>query len=105
MALPPVTKEKVVEALDELPPEHLSEVNQFIAFLQFRSEQLPPEGGQHEKEPSATARQQMWQKALAGTFGMWADRDDIAQDAVEYVREIRCGHRLNGLLEQIDESD
>jgi hypothetical protein len=51
------------------------------------------------------ARREQWQAALATTFGMWADRDDIAQDGVEYVREIRHGHRLNDFLEQVDESD
>lgn len=114
MVLPVVTKEKVVEALNELPPEHLSQVNQFIEFLQFRLERSPGERGQYgEDRPSidnssmvdAQVRQEMWRAALASTFGMWADRDDIAQDGVEYVREIRRGHRLNDFWEQVDESD
>jgi hypothetical protein len=114
MALPVVTKEKVVKALDELPPEHLSQVNQFIEFLQFRLEQSPGERDPYgEDRPSvdkasmvdAQARQEMWQAALASTFGMWAGRDDVAQDGVEYVREIRRGHRLNDFLEQVNESD
>jgi hypothetical protein len=114
MALPVVTKEKVVEALDELPPEHLSQVNQFIEFLQFRLERSPGERGPYGEDlPSidkasmvdAQVRQEMWRAALASTFGMWTDRDDITQDGVAYVREMRRGHRLNDFLEQVDESD
>jgi hypothetical protein len=42
-----------------------------------------------KEKVDAQARQEMWQAALASTFGMWAGRDDVAQDGVEYVREQR----------------
>lgn len=32
--------------------------------------------------------------ALLGTFGMWADRDDVPADGVAYMDEIRRGQRL-----------
>ena len=32
---------------------------------------------------------------LLETFGMWADRVDLPQDGVEYMDEIRRGHRLS----------
>jgi hypothetical protein len=32
---------------------------------------------------------------LLETFGMWADRDDLPTDSVDYVDEIRRGQRLN----------
>jgi hypothetical protein len=41
-------------------------------------------------EPKALA-------ALLGTFGMWADRDDVPADGVAYMDEIRRGQRLNDL--------
>ena len=34
---------------------------------------------------------------LKETFGMWADRTDIPADGIEYVDEIRQGHRLDDL--------
>jgi bifunctional DNA-binding transcriptional regulator/antitoxin component of YhaV-PrlF toxin-antitoxin module len=34
---------------------------------------------------------------LEETAGMWADRADIPADGVEYVNEIRRGHRLDDL--------
>ena len=34
---------------------------------------------------------------LQETFGMWADRTDIPADGVEYVDQIRRGHRLDDL--------
>lgn len=35
------------------------------------------------------------QAILHETFGMWQDRTDIPSDSIEYVDEIRRGHRLN----------
>jgi hypothetical protein len=32
---------------------------------------------------------------LMETFGMWADRDDIPPDGIEYMDEIRGGQRLD----------
>lgn len=35
--------------------------------------------------------------ALQETFGMWADRTDIPADGVEYMDQVRRGHRLDDL--------
>ncbi len=35
------------------------------------------------------------QEILQASFGMWQDRTDISDDSIEYVDEIRRGHRLN----------
>ena len=35
--------------------------------------------------------------ALLETFGMWADRTDIPSNGVEYMDEVRRGHRLDDL--------
>jgi ABC-type Fe3+-citrate transport system substrate-binding protein len=74
MESPAVTKEKVVKALDELPPEQLLEVNRFIEFLHFKSEEEPKQvirlGGLWKdltpvtEEDIAEARREMW-----GRFG------------------------------------
>jgi hypothetical protein len=32
---------------------------------------------------------------LMETFGMWADRDDIPDNGIEYMNEIRRGQRLD----------
>jgi hypothetical protein len=102
MEIPMVTKEKVVKAIDELPPEQLLEVDRFIEFLQFKARQTPRVQGQ---ESDSDERQEEWRAALAATFGLWADRSDIAPDGIAYVREMRRGHRLHDFWEQIDESD
>ena len=34
---------------------------------------------------------EMIREALAATFGMWADRTDLSDDALRYIREIRKG--------------
>ena len=91
MDLLPVTKKEIIKELDALPPERLTELKEFIEFLRFKSEKRP--------------RQETWQTALAATSGMWADRDDVAQDGVEYVQNIRRGHRLNDFVEPVDETD
>ncbi|MEA2007895.1 MAG: hypothetical protein U9O54_02150 [Chloroflexota bacterium] len=39
---------------------------------------------------------------LQETFGMWADRDDIPADSVDYVNAIREGNRLDGLNYETD---
>ena len=40
MALSPVLKDEVLRSLDDLPPESVMEVRQFIEFLKFRGK--PP---------------------------------------------------------------
>lgn len=42
--------------------------------------------------------------ALRDTFGMWADRDDIPDDAVAYVNELRQGERLDAVMRRLDET-
>ena len=42
---------------------------------------------------------------LMETFGMWADRADTPRDGVEYVDEIRRGHRLDQMVSPSDETD
>ena len=37
------------------------------------------------------------QERLMETFGMWADRDDIPSDGVEYTNQLRQGRRLQAL--------
>lgn len=110
-----VTKTEIIDELEGLPPESLPELQAFIEFLRFKSEKEPKKliqlGGLWKDLPPATeeniaeARREMWQQALAATFGMWADRDDIDGDSVSYVQSIRRGHRLNDMLEQVDEAD
>lgn len=41
---------------------------------------------------------------LMETFGMWADRADFPRDGIEYMDEIRRGHRLNEIGAQGDET-
>ena len=93
-----ITKEDIIDKLDQLPPESLSELQAFIEFLRFKSDK-------HAGEVVEQSRQTMWQLALQATFGMWADREDVAGDGVTYVQRIRRGHRLNDFLEPIDEAD
>jgi hypothetical protein len=71
-----VTKEEVVRKLDQLLPESLAEVDQFIEFLRYRI--------------SITATAEL---SVPGTnshpaFGIWADRQDIV-DSAQYARALR----------------
>ena len=98
MGLLQITKKEIIKELDALPPETLPELQAFIEFLRFKSEQTTVESvGKSQSE--------LWRTALEATFGMWADRDDVAGDGVAYVQSLRRGHRLNDLLEQLDEAD
>jgi hypothetical protein len=84
-----VTKNEIIAELDALPPESFSELRAFIEFLRFKRGKY---GDWHVEQ----TRQEMWQTALQATFGMWADRDDVADDGVGYVQDIRQGHRCGG---------
>ena len=42
---------------------------------------------------------------LMETFGMWADRDDIPQNGVSYMDQIRQGKRLANLEHTADEDN
>jgi len=74
MTLAMGTKEAVVNALDELSPENVSELISFIEFLRFKSQKQPPRliklGGLWQGLPPvseddiAEARREMW-----GRFG------------------------------------
>lgn len=95
MSLKTAKKEDIIDKLDELSPENLAELQAFIEFLRFKS----------DKHIVATVEQSGkggWQSALQATFGMWADRDDVDDDGVSYVQNIRQGHRLNDLLRPTD---
>lgn len=93
-----VTKQLIIDELDELPPETLPELQAFIEFLRFKSDK-------QAHAPTAALKQQQWQAALQSTFGMWADRVEMG-DSVTYVQTIRRGHRLDDWLEQdADETD
>ena len=41
---------------------------------------------------------------LLETFGMWADRDDLPADGIDYMDEIRRGQRLNGTQHRLNEA-
>lgn len=70
MAVQPLTKDQIIAALDELPPETLSAVGEFIEFLRFKSGQPPKRlirlGGLWRNLPPITeqdiadARREMW---------------------------------------------
>ena len=64
MMIPYATKEQIVATLDELPPESLREVWQFLDFLRFKNRE-------HESEPDI---------ALGGLLeGYCFTEEDIAQ--------------------------
>ena len=44
-------------------------------------------------------------EALVESFGMWADRSDIPADALQHVREIRKGYRLDKTRADENETD
>ena len=93
-----ITRKEIIDDLNVLPQEVLPELQAFMEFLRFKSEKLPD-------EIVGYTRQVLWQAALESTFGMWSDRDDMVGDGVAYVQTVRRGHRLNDLLEQVDEVD
>ena len=68
----PVTKEYVYRQLENLPPDGLFEVAQFIEFLQFQ------------------ARQAVRRKASGkrSAFGIWANYPE-AQDPVAFADKLR----------------
>ena len=69
MALQPVTKDQIIAAIDDLPPERLPELGEFIEFLRFKSGQ-----------PS---------KRLIRLGGLWKDLSPITdQDIAEARREM-----------------
>ena len=45
------------------------------------------------------------QLRLQATFGMWADRDDLPTDGVDYMDDVRRGQRLSEMGAEPDEAD
>lgn len=70
MSVHTVTKEQIVHTLDQLPPENLQEVQQFIDFLRFKSQKQAQKSGaalgglldgyRFTEEDIAQARREMW---------------------------------------------
>lgn len=68
----PVTKETVYRQLENLPPDGLLEVAQFIEFLQYQA-----------RQPTA---QDVSGEHIA--FGIWADRPEV-NDAAAFAEQLR----------------
>ena len=70
MAIQAVTKDQIIHTLDELPPESLHEVQQFLDFLRFKGQQQARTsaialrgllaGYRFTEEDIAQARRKMW---------------------------------------------
>jgi hypothetical protein len=93
MATEVATKEDVIRSLDGLPAESLAEVRRFVEFLQFKT----------RPRPLALSAEQIHERLMA-SFGMWADRTDLPADSIDYVDEIRRGHRLDDFGLRTDET-
>ena len=72
MAFQQIKKETVLRQLEQLPPNRLLEVSQFIEFLQSQLQQ--PARRKNSRKHSA--------------FGMWADYPE-AQDSVAFAETLR----------------
>jgi hypothetical protein len=78
MAIQAVTKEQIIHALDELSPESLREVQQFLEFLRFKRQDRAREpaiavgglldGYRFTEEDIAQARCEMWRR-VDGSVG------------------------------------
>jgi hypothetical protein len=78
MAIQAVTKEQIIHALDELSPESLREVQQFLEFLRFKRQEHAREpamafgglldGYRFTEEDIAQARCEMWGR-VDGSIG------------------------------------
>jgi hypothetical protein len=75
MAFQSVTKESIFRQLEELPPNRLLEVAQFIEFLQTQIQQPARRKGAHR----------------SSAFGIWADYSE-AQDPASFAETLR--HRM-----------
>ena len=93
MATEMVTKDDVIRSLDGLPAESLAEVRKFVEFLQFKT----------QPRPLTLSTEQIHERLMA-SFGMWADRTDLPADSIDYVDDIRRGHRLDDLGLRHDET-
>jgi hypothetical protein len=78
MTIQAVTKEQIIHALDELSPESLREVQQFLEFLRFKRQERAREpaialgglldGYRFTEEDIAQARCEMWGR-MDGSVG------------------------------------
>jgi hypothetical protein len=93
MATEMVTKDDVIRSLDGLPVESLTEVRRFVEFVRFKV-----------KPRRVALSAEQIRARLMETFGMWADRTDLPADSIDYVDEIRRGHRLDDLGLRHDET-
>ena len=71
-----ISKEEITRRLDQLTPENLAEVSQFIDFLQYRS------------ALAATSESQVSASNGHPAFGLWATRSDI-NDSSEFAVKLR----------------
>ena len=77
MGIRAATQEQIIHALDELPPEALHEVQKFLDFLRFKSQEQVREpavalggllqGYRFTKEEIAQARREMWGRVDGST--------------------------------------
>jgi hypothetical protein len=77
MGIHTTTKEQIIHTLDELPPESLHEVQQFLDFLRFKNQErahepAPALGGlldgyRFTEEEIAKARREMWGRVDGST--------------------------------------
>jgi hypothetical protein len=77
MGIHATTKEQIIHALDELPPESLHEVQQFLDSLRFKNQErahepAPALGGllagyRFTEEDIAQARREMWGRVDGST--------------------------------------
>jgi len=74
MAIHTVTKEQIVHTLDELPPESLREVQQFLDFLRFKRQ-----------------RQQRMRKPAVALGGLLTGYRFTEEDIIQARREM-WGH-------------
>jgi len=76
MALSPLLKDEFVRLLDDLPPEALTEVRQFLEFLKFKAKSRPYpapvaiggwlKGYRFSSDDIAQARAEMWARFQDG---------------------------------------
>lgn len=73
------TREKIVEELNDLEPQDLAQVLDFIGYLRHRGAGKPAQGRR-----ALTGRE----LAHGDIIGIWASRTDIS-DSVAYARRLR----------------
>jgi hypothetical protein len=75
-----VTEKEILEELQGLDPTRWSEVQDFIAYLKYRSAQRPAQ--EHARPMTGRTLHQL------GLLGLWADREDIG-DSSTFARKLR----------------